>query len=85
MLPGSGLTLSRGDRLSGCTVKLPKQTLQCTLDIRHVAHDEKTDCWVFGARFIDVAGRNQEALNRFIAAAETQSNASHSPRERTGA
>ena len=67
----SRLTLSRGDRLAGCTVKLPHQTLQCTVEVRHVQHVEGAGDWMFGARFIDLAGCNQDAINNYITTAET--------------
>ena len=62
------LTLSRGDCLGGCTVKLPEQTLQCALEVRHVQHDECAGHWLFGARFIALSGRHQRGLNDFITA-----------------
>ena len=64
------LTLARGDYVPGCTVKLPRQTLQCALEARHVSHDEKADCWVFGARFVDLGRPSRIALNQFIASAD---------------
>ena len=61
------LALARGDRLPGCTVKLPRRTLQCVLEIRHVQRDEHEGCWIFGARFVGLAERHENVLNQFIA------------------
>lgn len=66
-----GLALSRGDRLAGCTIKLPGQTLQCALEVRHVQCLDNQGCWIFGARFIGLAGRHHKTLSQFIATTET--------------
>ena len=66
-----GLALSRGDRLPGCTIKLPNRALQCVLEVRHVQRDEDESCWIFGARFVALAERQENVLNQFIANADT--------------
>ena len=65
----SCLTLTRGDRLGGCTIKLLRQALQCNLEVRHVQHDEGAGYWMFGARFVDLAGRNRTVINNYLTTA----------------
>ena len=67
----SGLSLARGDKLTGCPVKLSNNTLRCTLDVRYVANDGTLDCWVLGARFVSLSRSNLETLTQFIANVET--------------